>query len=1062
MRKFKIENRKLASAAMLAVLLLFCSCELAFGQAFGRGNFGRTGSGEDGFMGKAELFYDMTAPYPAAVWRPGIDNVYGICAAGTKIGVCRSEPANGLNAGVLSGVYYNHKATLDTNKFELKTAFGHQWTDQEILVRRFKNGAADTLTERLLVDSTIVRGWQNMGAFQHQHMLSDFEYSSPMGAMVSSNRSSNVNEFYRSYIAFPMIEFADSIEVWVRSAAGGEFNDFGGVNGMQESPVQNVYHGVEYFLVPTAMDLYGRRVGLQARRTIPRNQDISILGWTPKGRRGFVWALSYGVSPGFTLATNAPWSVSSPYGPNFRKFADNVIGHSMLEEDQVLFCGDSLMGQPYFTQLHGEHASGSSTVRIAKPTTKQWADFVPDRASPVFYGQYIFFAVRDAAVPTEGGFVGCVTSLADCTSYWKGTLATLTDEVTGATFDQTYQAGDGCVLFSNYVWRSTGSEDAPARGGFYNYNARHSFGWQGYTANKYDDIYPDSMLWNVAGSAPLVGTKSPGHNLYRVFGSGYRSQQFRFGADGRFVWAILKSKPNHGGTTLSNYSWMNHASMWYVTEDSDDYYSPMLPAGVIADTIYLYKGYIVDNSANSWANVQLTADSVGSGFDSLKAIGGVSGQLDFISLNLSTGGAWALHRPILIFDSETGSVSEPWSDSIDASNHKVQDSTWLEVFQQGTSWNGLWLSGAHFADDSSYWSVTDLDWIPNYTTVSSSYLKFMRGADSLAGVKGSAYDYPSDQAAKIKWTLPPYTVREGKDTQLGLLWSTWDDRAIAPQIGTGGATNIRRLNLLGAGYPDQNLWTRLIVFSHSESGAASPDTVYISFQWRDLDSDGNVDAGESYVKDVSIRSDTPTSPRDGDNPNTVGYTNASPDRTYRQLISLEQTARDSIEGWTIVSAGCSILVTGYDSAAVRSFYAFPVGHATANVTWNESQVTWNARSTGNNWQSAGGDYLSTATDTLATFTNTATTFNTAPMATTNEWIWVPCTKAIEEMASTVIADSTRDGFIIVPSGTHPDTQNARVTFNPSDFSATMSPNQTTGGATTNMGSVILHIVAIPN
>lgn len=1067
----KDESRLLTSTVFWAALLLLTSCVPVLADGFGRsGDFARTAGSAVPMITKEQAFYYPAIPwaYPGHKWIPEVGGgSYGIPAAPIKIATLYAEPDSGYPCGVWTGFYWNFQG-LDTSAFEYRTAWGHQYGDMEILALRFGyGGQVDTVTEWLTGDTTITAGWIPMWALEHLHALANTEYSTVLGSLAGATRAAGSVPRYRAYYSIPRCEFLDSLQIWVRGSAGSEYNDFGGVDGLQEVPTQTVYMSADYVLLKSKSELYQRRMVTQARRGAPRNADLFTLARTPLGYKGGVLGLSAGVSPAYTLATNAPWETSAPYGLNFRRSPDANLDYSMLEEDQLFFLGKGESGGPLFTTLNGSHPSGGSTMRIHKPdSTKSWEDYVPLRARDRFRDAYHIFVIRDAADPVEGGGVFVSTALADCTTYWKATITDIVGEVTGGTFDQTYQDGDQCVLVSVMVAEGTGMEDFLAKAGFYLYEALHHFNWQGWPATVYTDVSYDSVLTNATTHLPVIGSASFGTSLYRIFGVGDNPVNLTFGPDERFTWAILKAKDFQSPHTLTNYTWRFTSAMTYYVQDGVQWYSPVLPEGVIADTIELSQAYIVDNSKNSWANVLVTADSSGTGVDSLQTISGVPGQLDWISLNLATGGTYALHRPILVFP--TGSGADAWDDSLTATTHKVQDSVVLEVFLNGSSWNGNWLAGKHFADDSSYWSVVDLSEIPNYETVTSNYLKFFIGEDSLAGLKGSAYDYPSSYVQKLRWSLPAGTVRENLDTKLGVLWSTWDLRGIAPQISTGSASHIRRLYLLGGSYPDAELRTRLVVYSHSAAGAASGDTIVIRFSWFD-DGDQTLESGESWVKDIELRSDTPTTNRDSDNPYYAGYTNTTPDRTFRRLVSLLDTetlaglssARDSIEGMTIVAATCSMLVASYDSSAIRSIYAFPVKHATANVHWVEPEATWNARSTGNNWQTAGGDYTTASGDTLAVFT-TNTSLLPAPMATTNEWVVVDVQSLVELMAGSSVADSTVDGFILVASGNHPDTANSRIGFQPSDVYTVMSPNPAVDGAVSGEGAVIWTIIAVAN
>lgn len=1040
----------------------------AAAQAELRSGFGRTAGGEPPALTREQAFAFPGLPwsYPNAVWRPGTDDVYGICASGVKIATCVAEPANGLTCGVLTGVYWNHNK-LDTSYFELRTAFGHQFGDCEILIRRFGyGGQVDTVTEWLVSDETITAGWIPLWAFQHQHALANTEYSTVLGAMSGADRTAEGAVYYRTYTAFPRIEFLDSCEVWMRSAAGSHFNDLGGAAGMQKLPLQTVYFGVDYALLPSRSELHGRRMVTQARLTCPRNFDLSVLARTPLGRKGFVWGLSLGMSPGFTLATNDPWQATSPYAIDHRKFPDHNLDYSMLEENQLFWFGDSLSGGPVYGTLRGAHASGGSTIRINKPdSTRSWGDYVPPRARDLYRDEYYMFVVRDGADPMEGG--GCFVSkaLTDCTSYWLATIEDIVGEVTGGTFDQTYQSGDTVLLVSGYWAQGTGSEDFPHRAGFYIYNALHQFNWGGYNATKYTDVTYDSVLVNAATGLPVIGSAARGMSMLRIFGSGDHPAHIQFGPNERFTWGILKAKDFQNPHNLGLYSWRITAAMSYGVDDGPQWYAPPMNPAVIADTIWLWKGYVVDNNktvVSNWAQISLDADSQGSGVDSVKTISGQAGLLDYIGLNLTTGSA-GLHRPIFVFDSKSGVNSDPWTDELTDSTHKVQDSVALELFPKAGQWGANWLSGAHFAKDSSWLGVVDLSEIPNYTTVSAHYLKFYRGEPLLDSLKISAYQFPPGRHGLWRYRLPAYTVREGFDTKLGLLWTYWDSRNVAPAVADSSSSNLIRLYVPAYGYPDPEWVSRLIVYSHAAAGAAPPDTFVIRFSWFDANGNQAVDAGESWVKDIHLRSDTPTSNRDADNPHIAGYVNSTPDRTFRLLCSLREdtvqagrkSPRDSLRGLTIVSATCSLLVASYDSSAARNIYGFPVRHSSARVTWTESQATWNARATGTNWQSAGGDIWTD--DTLVTW-STNLTLPPGPTTTTNEWLVLDITSLVDDMAT--LPDSVIDGFALVASGAHPDTVSSRIGFQPSDTHSAMSPNQVTMGAVSNEGAVIWTIIAV--
>lgn len=963
--------------------------------------YGRHLDAETSSFDRATYFYDMRAPYPDAypLLEP-VKNVYQVPAAGIRLACVRSVPDSGFRAGVLTSIWRNHRAVHALSKFLNRCAAMHQLTDMEILIRRFYGGIADTITENLTGDTTVVRGWVNLSGLEGSPFLPLDEYSNQYTSLVNGNRSSDLTTYIRSQKTFPRIEFRDSIEVWVRSPAGSAFNDYGGPLGMQMVPTQNsIYHSVDALLVPAASDLYGRRVHIQVREFIPRNYDCAMLGYTQTGgRKGFVWYTSYATGPCYTIASNAPWKTSSPYGIDYRQFPDNNNTYAHLEEDGAFYLGYGDAGKPIFTTLHGAHSSGASTVRIAKPDAdKGLAEYFPLLPPNIGHRQNAtMFNIRQAANPASGGGAfACLTSaVEDCTDYWKVSLITIVEEVL-STLNANYDDGDEVIIVTNGKGVITGTEDGVGgnANGFYSYNSDLNANWQTMLSNPYTDVTADSVLWRISGDSAYIGQAARGYSASRVWSPSVDNPAVLPFRKGEICsYASFKYKPAHASVDQSVLTRKCFATTVYVTEDVG-YYSS---APVLRDTVYADLVTAIDNdnsgtTSADWDSLARPSRSAaGAGRDTVgSGLGSVTNHtIDWqpISLNYSGSGKVSTSRLHMNFPTD----DFVWNVG---GQHKEISRIWVEWFAEGTQWNSEWLCSDTFPVDSSYLAVVRTSLPVNTSHVTQS-LRFLRN-DSLGGIKFSMYDYPDDYFARIAVTLPDSVLQQGLYTNLAIRWGTYDVRRIFPAVPFSG-NSIVRLNVADAAYPDVMLRPKMVI-EYTLSAGNVPDTVNVSFT--------DDRSSSNWIKDAFVIDGSSTT-QSGSiqvriDANTTGT------RNRKGLLSLTQAARDSLKGKTAVSAVCSVFVNSVSSIAGDQLKLYVIADNDSSVMWAEPTADVSAlkRDVTNNLNWPGGRTLGPTT-----FASPFATY-TVDSLVQNNWFVFSVLPAIQSMCSTSVADSLRDGIL---------------------------------------------------
>lgn len=1039
----------------LLVTLLFC---LSFA-GWPLGGWGSSSSGTT----SGRSFYDLSSPYEGAI--PITE--YKLCnvpPSGRRLFCVRSQPSNGYSAGVLSAIYINF--TPPGTSWDAVTSFpvAYRWlTDSEFLILNWMDGVPDTVTRRVIGDTTDAGDWIPRsgvdGVFGYPTGTMS-QWNNPWSSLTSVYAGTGSETGVRATIVRPYIEFVDSVEVWMRSFGGSYFNSFGTYNDVtgaidtsfcKKGTITAAYMGVEYSLVPSTSSLYGRRCRIQYTLNRPRNYDLVVCGFTHLGTAdGFVRYWGTGIGTSYTIASNSPWITGgSPWQPMYNNFPD-FNNDGALEFNFSQWKGTGIKGSPIFATLKGSPSAGATTIDVYKPDpSKSWSDYVPIRGDRFVTTnrdlELYKLVIRNSSAASTGGDYLAFATLTDNSSYW--TFSSIyTSETTefNTSLQGNYSDGDQVIILSNYVTEGTGSEDWPSPSGFYQaYNQLPNYDWTGYPAIMNFNHSADSVLWTPASDTRNGTTRTQQQSQYRLWGPDLSyPQEMRFGAGERVMFAYNKNKPTHGAVTESNYSWPIENTFVYYTNDLLDGNTPAPTKRF--EVFNIFSGdtamwfSLRDKGSATWANAILDTTATTSGVTTDAGFGMDSCKFAAYNVSGANQKAWAYGY--------LGFNTLSWEDSLAPDSTKTLDSLILDIYL--TSFSGRLMS-TDFSDDSSRIAVVKADFQPvtlnseleNITSLIDNYGPVCFDKTTVYGTfKGSMYtSYYGSERNHIRVSLSTTALREGHATQLGLV--LYDHVVLGIEPTTNG--NVGSSPYIIAHTSDDSYETSLTAYWHATASAPPADTIFISFGWNDANANNLITADEKWLKDNYIRLDQNTTNFGTSEDVQTGVVSAG--RVHYPMFSFTQAGRDSIEGLSIHLALCSLYVNNYDSTTGDTFLVRTIGHASQTVTWGETDCSYRYRVNSTttawpdtSWYSGVGTTLGAVLDTITTrwapyggvyfpIINKGNTAAGAPSS--GEWVVLTVTQAVADMASTVIADELRDGFIILKrSAVSAASGNVRVDF----------------------------------
>lgn len=675
-------------------------------------------------LDKSQQFYDLRSPYPVDCKSESFEGVWLIYGE-TNLYTVRSEPQNGYEALVLKTLYIN--PTMGSGETPLPWYANYRMARFEIKIVSWDNGYPDVNTYLFNnnYDTTYVAGYipfENLSGLYHRPLTEGWN---DWVQLTGADRSASAN--YSAVIVNLNMEAIDSIQIWVAPYSGLPQID-SAYTGCR-MVWGNLYFGGEYLLVPKKSDLYGRRLRVLARAYAPSKLlDARCFGLTLPKESGFVRMISNSWGSNWDVVmddvadiTNAvPWYASGIWKRNvYPNTRDNFV----LEEDIAVY----RTVPPIWTTLSADVAPLATYADFNAPSGYTLAQYKALIDPSVYLMNLTPIYFYNSTSPADSQFVCVPTNILtdNGNGTWRATFGPAAVPVGsdyGASYNvsskprYTLHSGDPVLLIAHAISRSTGGEDGPWRGGFYNYAG---YSWA--PAGGFMKTRSGADTWALDSVLADGTTTSRSSSQMRIYGEENYTVPMHFTDIARLFFYQLKDRRSLISTVDStwNYSCGFAGSIAYYADDLLEGNAKYRPYSVYSQTwdVSVGDGYI-----EKVINATLPADWV-TGVNSTTGTAYPStGDVNFYPYNSTTITACAISR--IFFPFATASGANPWIDTTVDGYTKVKDSlvfSWstsntVQVYNTASSffqspwWSDSTEIGIVSADQASMTTLVSTDW----------------------------------------------------------------------------------------------------------------------------------------------------------------------------------------------------------------------------------------------------------------------------------------------------------------------------------------------------------------
>jgi len=541
------------------VLLVLALVRIAAAQV---GPYGIGGGGSMPLSYKQQVYRD----YPRYVVGDSTDyeffqmtyhgDEFSASYGGTTAFRVKSDPSKGLDAHFIKRMWWTYlpNGTDPRTKALCIARTG-------IMVIQYDKGLSDTTTMFYDNDRRVQYGsWIPRCGFEQMYQWPRMEGENAWMSIGSSDRTASQPNAYATS-TFLNMEGTDSTDIIIYAYKGTpNFADTSWA--LMPSNQGNIYITLEGYRCKKE-NLLGLQTKIIYTYDVTEGIDITFLGQTPLGKRGFVSFGSIGYGSAWDMSATAPRNPNPPYNMRWMINPDQSNHSRNLEEDCLMW---RTPARPLYTTLSAGISSQATSFTVNEP---------PGGLGPSAYID------SNNAYQVNGGFWSAIIrndNNPNTTDDWLAYRCTVVDNGATWTFtvsdystiynrgangiryqsEPSFQIGDSVIIWGNYSFRGSGGEDAgliaPA-GGWYNLNGRTFFEFEGipHTAGNASGSNEGGISYgldSIRNAVPNLGT-----SMYRGFGVDSRTISMPFDETHQLLFAMSKVRIGDRNSTTTDSIW---------------------------------------------------------------------------------------------------------------------------------------------------------------------------------------------------------------------------------------------------------------------------------------------------------------------------------------------------------------------------------------------------------------------------------------------------------------------------------------------------------------------------